>query len=152
MNRTNRLALMGAAVLLLVLAGSALATRSPVASDPSPAQADEHEESPDAAAVERAVERLADVGVNADAQLLSDLAAQHGLGGAVRIVWWAADPDAATSMDEIVQRRADGQGWGQIAKELGVHPGIGAVMGNGGGHGRESAPGQQKDADADPDD
>ena len=35
-------------------------------------------------------------------------------------------------------------GWVQIAKELGVHPGLGSIMGQGGGHGRENAPGQQK--------
>jgi hypothetical protein len=36
-----------------------------------------------------------------------------------------------------------GMGWGRIAKELGVSPGIGSIMGNGGGHGRDDAPGQQ---------
>lgn len=36
-----------------------------------------------------------------------------------------------------------GMGWGRIAKELGFSPGIGAIMGNGGGHGRDNAPGQQ---------
>jgi hypothetical protein len=36
-----------------------------------------------------------------------------------------------------------GMGWGEIAKDLGVHPGIGSIMGNGGGHGRDDAPGQQ---------
>ena len=36
-------------------------------------------------------------------------------------------------------------GWGRIAKELGFHPGIGSIMGNGGGHGRDNAPGQQDD-------
>jgi hypothetical protein len=45
-----------------------------------------------------------------------------------------------------------GMGWGQIAKELGVHPGIGSIMGQGGGHGRENAPGQQKDRDGEEDD
>lgn len=36
-------------------------------------------------------------------------------------------------------------GWRQIPKELGVHPGIGSIMGNGDGHGRENAPGEQED-------
>jgi hypothetical protein len=34
-------------------------------------------------------------------------------------------------------------GWGRIAKDLGVNPGIGSIMGNGGGHGRDNASGQQ---------
>ena len=34
-----------------------------------------------------------------------------------------------------------GMGWGRIAHELGVHPGIGSIMGN--GHGKDDAPGQQ---------
>jgi hypothetical protein len=34
-------------------------------------------------------------------------------------------------------------GWGKIAKDLGFSPGIGSIMGNGGGHGRDNAPGQQ---------
>jgi hypothetical protein len=48
--------------------------------------------------------------------------------------------------------RADGMGWGQMARELDVHPGLGSIMGNGGGNGnglgREGAPGQQKQDDA----
>ena len=52
--------------------------------------------------------------------------------------------------DIAAMRDGDGtpesvMGWGQIAKKLGVHPGIGSVMGNGGGHGRDDAPGQQED-------
>jgi hypothetical protein len=43
-------------------------------------------------------------------------------------------------------------GWGRIAKELGVHPGLGSIIGQGGGHGHENAPGQQKDRDAEEDD
>jgi hypothetical protein len=35
-------------------------------------------------------------------------------------------------------------GWGRIARDLGVHPGLGSIMG--GGHGREDAPGQQEQA------
>ncbi len=34
-------------------------------------------------------------------------------------------------------------GWGQIAKDLDVDPGIGSIMGQGDGHGRDNAPGQQ---------
>jgi hypothetical protein len=42
-------------------------------------------------------------------------------------------------------------GWGQIAKDLGVSPGIGSIMGNGGGHGRDGAPGQNKGKGAEDD-
>jgi hypothetical protein len=45
--------------------------------------------------------------------------------------------------------RGEGLGWGQIARDLGVHPGLGSIMGHGGGHGRDTAPGQQKDRDSD---
>jgi hypothetical protein len=41
--------------------------------------------------------------------------------------------------------RDGGQGWGQTAHDLGLNPGIGSVMGQGGGHGPESAPGLSKD-------
>jgi hypothetical protein len=70
----------------------------------------------------------------------------------VRIVAWSGGD--TTAMDEI-RRMRDGDGtegtamgWGRIAKALGVHPGIGSIMGNGGGHGRDGAPGQNKDDDA----
>ena len=33
-------------------------------------------------------------------------------------------------------------GWGQIANELGVHPGLGSVMGQGGDHEKPDAPGE----------
>ncbi|MBW3612354.1 MAG: hypothetical protein KY392_00675, partial [Chloroflexi bacterium] len=56
---------------------------------------------------------------------------------------------AGVSIADGEARRAEGKGWGEIAKELGVHPGIGSVMGNGGGHGRDNAPGQHKDRGAD---
>jgi len=36
-------------------------------------------------------------------------------------------------------------GWRQIAKDLGVRPGIGSIMVNDGGHWRDNAPGQQAD-------
>ncbi len=148
MNRTNRIALLLAGVLVVVLAGTALATRSPAADGPSTLQADDPEPL-DEAAVDHAVERLGARGIEADAQRVTDLATEHGVGGAVRILAWADELGGAVSADEIVAMRADGLGWGQIAKELGVHPGLGSIMGNGGGHGRDTAPGQQKDRDSD---
>ena len=52
------------------------------------------------------------------------------------------------SLADLRALRDDGAGWGQMAHDLGVSPGIGSIMGQGGGaagdHGRESAPGQQK--------
>jgi hypothetical protein len=73
--------------------------------------------------------------------------AAYGVGGAVRIMAWSkGDPIV---IDDIRRKRdgdgteGSGMGWGRIAKDLGVNPGIGSIMGNGGGHGRDNAPGQQ---------
>ena len=144
MNRTNRIALLLAGVLVVVLAGTALATRSPVADAPSTMEADDPE-TLDEAAVDHAVERLGASGIEADAARVRELATEHGLGGAVRVLAWADELEGTVSADDIVAMRAEGLGWGQIAKDLGVHPGLGSIMGNGGGHGRDTAPGQQKD-------
>lgn len=140
MSRTSRIALLGALALLVVLAGTTFATRSPVAEPATRHHADEHE-GPEDAAVQRVVERL-----DVDETRVRELAAEHGFGGAVRLLAWEK---AGVEIAGVEARRAEGQGWGEIAKELGVHPGIGSVMGNGGGHGRENAPGQQKDRGAD---
>jgi hypothetical protein len=138
--RTNRIALFGAIALLVALAGTTVANRAPVAEDPAPQLADEHE-TPDPVAIERVVERL-----DADEARVRELASEHGFGGAVRLLAWEKE---GVSIDRVIQRRADGEGWGEIAKDLGVHPGIGSIMGNGGGHGRDTAPGQLKDRDGD---
>jgi hypothetical protein len=111
-----------------------------VADDRRTQLADEHEEPPEAEAVDHVVDRLAAHGITTDADQVRELAGVHGLGGAVRLLAWA---DAGVSVDEVAERRAAGEGWGQIAKDLGVHPGIGSIMGNGGGHGRDDAPGRQ---------
>lgn len=141
MNRTNRIALLAALTLVVALAGTALATRAPTAETPTPHQADEEEAPPDDAAVQRVVDKL-----DVDASRVRELATEHGFGGAVRLLAWEAE---GVPIDEVLDRRAAGLGWGDIAKEFDVHPGIGSVMGNGGGHGRENAPGQQKDRGAD---
>jgi hypothetical protein len=79
--------------------------------------------------------------------VLNELATEFGLGGAVRIIAWSGgNADEITAIRDM--RTSGGpeggeMGWGQIAKRLGEHPGIGSIMGNGGGHGRDSAPGQQ---------
>jgi hypothetical protein len=154
MYRTNRFAIVAAAVLLLVLASTTLATRAP-ARDPAPAQgADEAEaqdaEAPDPEGITHATERLNANGISADEATVADLATEYGVGGAVRVLAWSAE--TGVSVDDIRALRAEGKGWGVIARELGVHPGIGTVMGQGGGHGRDNAPGLQKDRGEDADD
>jgi hypothetical protein len=100
---------------------------------------------------ERVVELLDDAGVTTDAAELDGLADEFGLGGAVRILWWAEA--AGVDPSEIAAMRDDGMGWGQIRKALAdehddfdVGAGIGPVMGgNGQGHGQGQAQGQGKD-------
>lgn len=137
---------MAAALLLVAVTGTVFATRQ-AAPGTQPAQlTDENEdaegaEAVDADALDRASERL-----GFDRQQLADLAATYGLGGAVRLVAWSSE--SGKTIEEIAAMRDTGgpdggpMGWGQIAKELDVHPGIGSIMGN--GHGRDDAPGQQK--------
>jgi membrane-bound lytic murein transglycosylase B len=145
MNRTKRLAVLAAAVLLLAAAGSAFANRAPAARDvpAQPASSHEPEEEADAPPTVEELARVADrLGV--DEAVVADLATRYGLGGAVRLLAWSQE----TAMDvEVIAAKRDGtdtepaMGWGQIAHQLGVHPGIGSIMG--GGQGRENAPGQQ---------
>lgn len=146
MNRTNRLAVLAAAVLILVAAGSVLANRAPAARDvpAQPASSHEPEADADAAPSAEQLARVADrLGV--DEAVLADLATRYGLGGAVRVLAWseekAMDVEAIAAMRDGTDTEP-GMGWGQIAHELGVHPGIGSIMG--GGQGRENAPGQQE--------
>lgn len=150
MSRGNRIALLAAAALLVAVTGAVLATRQPEAAD-KPAQLTQDEENapPTAEELAHAADRLRASKFTVDDAVLSDLATRYGLGGAVRIVAWAADPDDDTTIETITAMRdgdgteGSGMGWGRIAKDLGVHPGIGSIMGNGGGHGRANAPGQQ---------
>jgi hypothetical protein len=156
MNRRNRFALLAAGVLLVAFAGAALANRLPgtpaapghAASSQEPEESGEADAPPTAEELAHAADRLAANDIDADAAILADLAGRYGLGGAVRLVAWA--DETGLSVDELTAMRDDGQGWGQIAHELGVHPGIGSIMGNGGGNGREDAPGQQNRPDASP--
>ena len=154
MNRVNRIALLAAAVLILLAAGSVLANRS-TARDVPAAPASSHEPGADGEAdapptaedLARVEERLLANGIPFDESVLNDLAARYGVGGAVRVLAWsqAADMDvvAITAKRDGTDTEA-GMGWGRIAKELEVHPGLGEIMGN--GHGRDSAPGQLKQA------
>ncbi len=151
MNRGNRLALLAAAAAILAVTGTVLATRAPEVDDAPAQQTQDGEDAPPTAeelahAAERL--RLSNVTVN-DAEL-ADLATRYGLGGAVRVLAWAA-ADAGdewtvatiTALRDSGGTEGTGMGWGRIAKDLGMHPGIGSIMGNGGGHGRDDAPGQQ---------
>ena len=154
MTRGYRLALLAAATLILAATGTVLATRAPQAPEQPAELLNSHEVEPEseeapptAEELAHAAERLTEREIPFGEAQLADLAARYGLGGAVRILAWAADPTVGLSADEIAARRdGDGTtpvGWGRLAKELGTHPGIGWIMGNGGGHGRDHAPGQQ---------
>jgi hypothetical protein len=156
MTQRNRLAGLVAATLIVAATGTALALRAPRGEEqpllPAASQAAEEDTdaAPSAEALAHAQDRLEASGVTVDPAELSDLANRYGLGGAVRVVAWAEE-SGTTVADITAMRDGDGtpesvMGWGQIAKELGVHPGIGSIMGNGGGHGRDNAPGQQDDA------
>ena len=147
MARSTRFAILGG-TLLLVVAGTALATQSSHPQPSTPAAASHEPEAPPSADdLANAVDRLKASGIDATSDQLSKLAADYGLGGAIRLLAWA---DAkGMSMADLKAMRDDGQGWGQIAKQLGLNPGIGSVMGQGGGHGRSSAPGLQKPKSAD---
>lgn len=145
MHRSMRVGLF---VLLLVglVGGSALAARGPH-SDKVPAVADSSEApeaSPSAAELSHAVDRLGAQGITTTADDLAALADKYGLGGAVRLMAWAEK--TGKTVAELSAMRDAGKGWGQIAKDLGVNPGIGWIMGNGhaGGSGKPAAPGLEK--------
>ncbi|HEX7197207.1 MAG TPA: hypothetical protein VF364_10310 [Candidatus Limnocylindria bacterium] len=152
MNRTKRIALLAAAALLLVAAGSVLANRAPAARDlpAQPASSHEAEAPPSAEDLAHAADRLEAKGIGFQEAVLDDLAARYGVGGAVRVLAWA---DAEAIDVSVITDMRDGSetdpgmGWGRIARELGVHPGLGSIMG--GGHGRDNAPGQQEQAPED---
>ncbi|HEX7171660.1 MAG TPA: hypothetical protein VF365_03510 [Candidatus Limnocylindria bacterium] len=148
MTRTNRIALLAALALIVAATGTVLATRAPQAPQQAAGpQADEAEQAdgpPSAEAIARAAARLADLGINADT--LGDYAERYGLGGAVRLHAWA-DATGMPVQDIADLRDGDGEtpmGWGRLAKQLGVNPGIGWVMGNGRGAG--DPPGQERKA------
>ena len=136
-----RLALPVAATLVLAVAGTVLATRAPL-SPAAPTTADEADGSPEADALVHAADRLSAYGIDLEDGLLEELVAQYGIGGAVRIAAWAAIDGGDEITIEAIRAMRDGDGtpgsgmgWGEIARELGVHPGLGAIMGNGGGEG-----------------
>ena len=145
MTRLTWFALTVAALLILV-AGTALGTQALDGRGDRGSGDGQAGGQPAAEQLDRLVERLDEAGIDTSADELANLAGSYGVGGAVRIVIWA---DAAgVSVDQVRAMRDADAGWGQIAQELGVEPGLGAVMGgHGGDHGREDAPGQQKPHD-----
>lgn len=101
---------------------------------PEPAEEvddDDADDAPSPANLARIVEKLAAKGITTTADDLAALAAKVGLGGAVRVLVFA-DASGKTPA-EILAAFDSGKGWGVIAKELGLHPGIGSIMGNGKG-------------------
>lgn len=150
MSRRNRIALLAALVLLVVVAGTVFATRQPpTAEEPAQVTQDEDEAPPTAEDIAHAKARLEAKGIPFRDATLNDLAARYGIGGAVRVLVWAGGNEELmgqiTEMRDTGGTEGTGMGWGRIAKDLdlGMHPGIGSIMGNGGGNGRANAPGQQ---------
>jgi hypothetical protein len=163
-NRSLRI-LVAALALFLLVAGSALANRggtpnehaSPEATAHQPgadepggdADQPEGDEAPDATPskqlLDKVVDRLADAGIQTDADAVAALAADFGVGGAVRVLMWAD----ATGKDpaDIGAMFMAGDGWGEIAHQLNdaddtldLSPGIGSVMSGGHGQGHAAGP------------
>lgn len=167
MNRYARIAIIAGSMVLLA-AGSAFAStnlrasddRSPVAashepesSEPAESEQPEPSESPEpkdeatGAApsqpeLDRLVTQLGTAGIRTTDDALSALIAKYGVGGAVRVLAFAASGTAAADIEKM---RDDGLGWGQIAQKLNadgslnLNPGIGWIMS--GGHGKGHAAG-----------
>jgi hypothetical protein len=138
MSRTNGFLVAAGLALILIVGGAVVATRaieSPAPSSQQAAPEDENEGPPTADEIAHAGERLAANGFEVSDEVLTELAAKYGVGGAVRIVAWSeADPDRIAdvrAMRDGDGTEGSGMGWGQIAKELNVHPGIGSIMGKG---------------------
>jgi hypothetical protein len=157
MNRTNRIALLAALALLVAVSGTVLATRvSPQGQRPAGVQAEESDEPEaagealDAESIANAVDRLAEREIEVgDLAAFGDLAERYGLGGAVRLHAWA-DQTGMTVGALAARRDGDGTnavGWGKLAKDLGVSPGLGWIMGNGRGDG--DPPGQERNGSGD---
>jgi hypothetical protein len=155
MHRSTRI---GIFVLLLVgvVGGSALAARGPGAPQAPPLGAGSHspeanesaDAPPTADELAQATAKLKAHDITVDAAQLKALADKYGLGGAVRVMAWSKS--TTKSVADLSAMRDGGKGWGQIAHELGVSPGIGWIMGN--GHdGKDKATGAAKDHAAKPD-
>jgi hypothetical protein len=161
MSRTNRLAVLAALVLLVLAAGTVLGVARVPATSQAPAgpQADEHEadepgtedeveDADDLDGAAKARERLQDAEIPV-AEEFDALVERYGVGGAVRLSAWA-DATGMTAGQLQEMRDAGGEngepmGWGRMARELGVHPGIGSIMG--GGNAPDSPPGLERRQD-----
>jgi hypothetical protein len=131
MRPSARPAVLAAGLLIVIGAGAALANRAPDTTEQPATTASSHEPGASAApqAVSHALERLSESGIAVSESELSELAAAYGVGGAVRLVAWA---DASgMSVAELRAMRDEGRGWGEIAREHDLHPGIGSIMGRG---------------------
>ena len=141
MSRLNRIAILAALALLVGAAGTVLATRAPQAAEAPGLLAASHEaetetEDGDVEGTAHARDRLSDAGIGVGDDF-DAFVERYGVGGAVRLYVWAdalADETGYT-VDELADMRdgVDGEhpvGWGKLARELGVSPGIGSVMGN----------------------
>ena len=148
MNRSLRIGLF-VMVLLGVVGGSVLAANLPRAQRGTGlADASESpEESASADELAHAVDRLLAHDITTDVDELGTLAGKYGLGGAVRLMAWSKT--TGKSVAELSALRDEGTGWGRIAHELGVSPGIGWIMGN--GHGGAGKADKQKDHKPDAD-
>jgi hypothetical protein len=151
--------------LLLLVAGTAFATRSSVGDEHKAPEAASHapsspeaDESPNAEAspaddaggaqlsddhAAALVDLLKAQGIDATADELKTLAATYGVGGAVRIEAWAAATNQSVA-DLVAAYEASGVGWGAFARQLEANdsslhlsPGIGWIMGH--GHGNASS-------------
>jgi hypothetical protein len=174
MGRYARISVAVLALLLLVV-GSALANRSPVADEhrspvaasqePSPgaasdksdtkgSDADEAEDAADTTPpsqpqLDRLVGLLKTAGITATDEQLTALIAKYGVGGAMRVLAWAHDGDTS----QVTALRDQGLGWGEIARQLNeadpsanLGPGIGWIMS--GGHGAGHGGGHAEAANA----
>jgi hypothetical protein len=110
------------------------ASEAPDASEAPQAGSDESGAAPSADELARLVDRLKAAGITTDAAALGDLASKVGVGGAVRVLAFAHASGKTPA--EILAMFQSGKGWGQIDQELGlsIGPGIGWIMGHGGGH------------------
>jgi hypothetical protein len=139
MSRTKGFGVAAGLALILIVSAAVVVTRaleSPAQSSQQAAPEDENEGPPTVGDIAHPGERLAANGFEVSDELLTELAAKYGVGGAIRIVAWSeADPDRIAdlrSMRDGDGTEGGGMGWGLIAKELKVHPGIGSIMGRGG--------------------
>jgi hypothetical protein len=145
MNRSVRV-IVAVLALLLLVAGTAFAVRSPIADQHRSPVAASHEpgtpeadasESPEAGASPKAdapdasgapltdghaqqiLDLLKAAGIDTGGITTADLqalAATYGVGGAVRLEAWASA--SGKTVDEIAAMFDSGMGWGQIAKSL----------------------------------